>query len=237
MSTLSLPGRYEGPGPGWANGGIIAGTVAGLLDGASDRPVEVRLQRPVPLDTPLEAVHDDGSAALASRGEVLATARHVDEAPPEGPVVDRNAAARGRSAGPTVAPEDHMAPGCFICGPRHPGGLNLQPGWVDEEHTVAATLWEPPRELADERGVLPREIVWGALDCPSWYAGTDRTAALLGTLRGRILSDVRPGEELIVTGWGESASGRKAFAGASLRRPDGELVASSAAIWIYPRRD
>ncbi len=235
MSTLSLPARYEGPRPGWANGGIIAGTVAGLLDVPADAPVEVRLERPVLLETPLEVVRGDDEVALRHDGQILARARRAEEPPPEGPPVDYDVALRGQAAGPAVAPDRHMAPGCFVCGPRNPEGLHIEPGWVDDSHRIAATVWRPSPELADERGLLPREILWGALDCPSWYGGTDGHEALLGTLRGQILSDVGAGETLIVTGWGEGISGRKAFAGAALRRADGELVGASSAIWIYPR--
>lgn len=237
MTMLSLPERYEGPRWGWANGGVIAGTLAGLLSSPSGSAVEVRLSRPVPLETKIEAVHSDGTVALHHDGELLAAAHHVAEPPPEGPVVELARAREAQLSGPAVPADTHPASGCFVCGPAHPNGLHLQPGWVDLERTVAATVWQPPSELADERGLLPIEIAWGALDCPSWYGGTEGRMALLGTLRGRQVEDLRAGEEYIVTGWRTGGAGRKAFAGASIRTAAGELLASSSAIWIYPRTD
>ena len=93
-------------------------------------------------------------------------------------VLDR-AAGRPQQV-PAIPLDEHPAPGCFVCGPRHPEGLNLQPGSVDGTGTIATVMTigssaqailrgqEPPRQalgdgmepVADHRlGRLLQQLV------------------------------------------------------------------------------
>jgi hypothetical protein len=221
--------RFVGPFPGFANGGIIAGTLARQLP-PPEGVVEVRLQRPVPVDVDL-VLEARGEQRLLLRGaDVLATARRGGDRSEAAPPVAPEAARRTE---PVVRPEDHMAPGCFVCGHEHPSGYHLQPGRVAGRPEVAA-LWTPPADLAEVDGTLSTPLVWAALDCPSWFGGADGQMALLGTMRAQQFAPVVAGEPLVVMGWGTGRSGRKIGAGSSLRTPQGRMVAVASAVWIVP---
>jgi hypothetical protein len=223
--------RFAGATPGHANGGVIAGTLAHTL-GADAATVEVRLARPVPLGTPLDVVTEGEQTRLCLEGEVLVSAHVTADALPEPAPVST---AEARDTEEVVSVANHPAPGCFVCGPGLPGGLDLQPGRVTGRALVATT-WTPPAELAEPDGALPAAIVWAALDCPSWYGAAEGKPALLGTVRGRQVRPVLPGAELVVSGWSEGVEGRKTFAGSAIHRADGDLLAVASSIWIHPTR-
>ncbi|MFA9431959.1 hypothetical protein [Egicoccus sp. AB-alg2] len=223
--------RFVGPFPGWTNGGVIAGTLADRLGAGWHHAVSVRIERPVPLSSGLQAEASAGRVVLRGGEGILATAQLVDD-PPLSPVPIPVEAARATA--PVLEPASHPAPGCFVCGPSHPDGLNLQPGTV-AGHEAVATVWEPAVDLASPDGTLPPPVVWAALDCPSWYGATRGRAALLGAMHGRQFRPLPAGQPVVVTGWGDGRQGRKSFAGAALHTPGGELIAAAASIWIHPR--
>jgi hypothetical protein len=227
--TVRFPGRFVGALPGSANGGVIAGTLAQALDG--DRPTQVRIERPVPLDTDL-TLRPAGDALLLLDDElVLARATQDGTAPT--PIAAVSVAAAQRTS-PVLAADAHPAPGCFVCGPAHPAGLDLQPGWVGDR-PVVATVWEPPGDLADADGVVPEPIVWAALDCPSWYGAAAGRPALLGSVLGRQLAPVAVGVPLVVAGWRIGAHDRTTTAGSALFSTDGDLLAVATCTWIHPK--
>jgi hypothetical protein len=227
---LCVAARFAGATPGFANGGVIAGSLVDRLGGAASGTIAVRLWRPVPLDTGLDLHREDDGIVLGRDGQLLATARPDPVSPPTGRPVGLEEAVGSR---PLIPPTTHPAPGCFVCGPLHPAGLALQPGAVAAD--VAATVWRPPAEFADGAGRIPSPIVWAALDCPSWYGAARGRSALLGAITGRQFRPLLAGTPVVVTGWRVASEGRKTHGGAAIRTPDGRLVAAASTIWIHPK--
>jgi hypothetical protein len=228
--ALRIDGRFVGARPGHANGGVVAGLLAERLDPTGSAAVTVRLRRPVPLDTGLDLDGQDGRLLLRSDGELLATAVSAAEHPTARPAIDLAAASDVR---PVVDRSTHPAPGCFVCGPRHPDGLDLQPGVVAGSDLVA-TVWRPSADLSDATGRVHPAAVWAALDCPSWYGAASGRPALLGTMTAWRDADLAIDRPAVVTGWPIAREGRKTHAGAALHTPDGRLVAAAATTWIHP---
>jgi hypothetical protein len=234
-AVVVIPRRYRGP-PDSANGGFACGVVARRLD---DAP-QVRLHRPPPLDRPLQLRFADAAhvmmldaTALVAEGIAAPPAADDIPAPVEYHVAHRASALyRWRSG--------HPFPGCFVCGPdRLPGdGLRIFPGPVPGRRVVAAP-WIPDASVCDAGGRVQTEVVWAALDCPSWFGlleyepGTG--VGLLGQLSARILRRPVAGERCVAMGWAAGRDGRKLYAGAALYDGDGILLGSSAAIWIEPK--
>jgi hypothetical protein len=223
--------RFAGPYPGWTNGGYLAGVLATHLTRDGTGTTEVRIKRPVPLETDLELTVDGSGAVLHDHARALARAWGVPGAPSATEPVPIAAAT---ALAPAIDPKDHPAPGCFVCGPGRSGGLDLQPGPV-RGRDVVATVWRPPADLADDRGVMPVEIVWAALDCPAWYGAARGRGALLGTMRARCIRPLLAETPVVVTGWGNGRDGRKQAAGAAIHSRDGEPLAVASSIWLYAK--
>jgi hypothetical protein len=226
--------RFRGP-PDSANGGYACGLLATHAEGAH----RVRLHRPPPLDVPVSITRDDAGQLLMHRDEQLIAAGTAAEPRGDAPApvsfeAARDAASRYRWA------VGHPFAGCFVCGPeREPGdGLRIFPGPVAGRDVVAAP-WVPDRSVCDPGGLVRAEVVWAALDCPSWFGllefepGT--TAGLLGQLTARVLRRPTAGEPCVALGWARGREGRKLHAGAALFGSDGALIGSSEAVWIEPR--
>jgi hypothetical protein len=222
--TFTLPAGLCGP-PDCANGGIIAGMMARPLVG----PVEVTLQRPVPLEEPIMLERIGSGTVLRHGHEVLALARqHI--APPEPPPSPSWADAL-EASGLRAAPESHPFPACFVCGPaRSPcEALCLPIGPLRNGSGVAAPWIVSPALAANS------EILWAALDCPGGFA------ALVGRrprpiVLGRILADIRgapePGEACVVHGWPIASEGRKHVVGTSVHGFDGRCIGVARATWL-----
>jgi hypothetical protein len=229
-APIRIAPRFAGAIPGYGNGGIVAGISARYLGLPASTPVEVRIDRPVPLDTDLTVLRDDAGLRVERAGTRLATAVAAPR-PPAGP--PRVTAADVVDPVPVVPTDPHPAPGCFVCGPANPVGLNLQPGRI-ADGAVVATVWTPPHRLATADGVLPPLLVWAALDCPSWYGAAGGRPALLGTVRAHQLAPVPVDVPVVVTGWRTGGEGRKTFAGSALATTDGEPLAVASSTWIRP---
>lgn len=132
--------------------------------------------------------------------------------------------------------ERHPYPTCFVCGPRRDDGdgLRIFPGPVDGKPLYAAP-WTPPASLADARGNVRDEFVWGALDCPSAIV-TDEFGDLGLILLGRMAADLRrplsAGESYIVQAWPVSRDGRKLQTASAIFCAEGTLRAVARAVWI-----
>jgi hypothetical protein len=135
----------------------------------------------------------------------------------------------------------HPFPGCFVCGPdRDQGdGLRIFPGAVGSGRVAGA--WVPDASVCDASGHAVEEVVWAALDCPSWFgileATPDAGRALLGQLTARLIRRPQAGERCVVIGWSRGRDGRKLYGGAALFGDDGTLIGSSEAVWIALRDD
>jgi hypothetical protein len=232
--TLMIPRRFCGP-PTSGNGGYSAGLLAAYVDG----PAEVTLQRPPPLDRPLDVERADGEVVLRDGDDVVARAvpAPLDLEAPE-PVSVGAAVVAAASSRFRQAPDEHPFPTCFVCGPgRGEGdGLRLFPGRV-EGRDVFAVPWTPAPEFGDDAGYVRDEIVWSALDCPSSFAMYFEEAPLegtyvLGRLAVRIEARPRVGDDYVVVAWREGVDGRKLFAGDALYDSRGNVLAVGRATWI-----
>lgn len=230
-SVLSVPARFSGP-EGTANGGWIAGELAGEVD--CDGTVEVTLRRPVPLGTELTLGQVANSVTLSHDGVVLAEAIPVTEDLTPPPFVPFNEAALAEEGFAGLRGE-HPVPGCFVCGLRAPGdGLRIFPGPVARTDLVAAG-WRVPVMLGDD-GAVPRALVWAALDCPSgWAHQGPEGPGLLGRITARTYRQVYPNGTYSVVGRSEGRDGRKLFGTSAVYEMDGTLVATARATWILPR--
>jgi hypothetical protein len=234
-TTLRLDLRLNGP-PRSANGGFASGAIAQAMGGTAS----VRLNRPVPLDTPLDVRADlDGLSVRITDPEqhLVAEARRVDAftmAPPEKPSFAEAEAARAASPLQGVR---HLLSDCVVCGSERPDGLGVTPGPLLHRSDVLAAPFVPHERDATD-GVVHPEAVWGALDCPSYPAASllDRRLGLLGTLSAHRHRDVLVGERLIVVGWTIDRRGRASQTASALLDERGEVVASARAVWIELER-
>ena len=204
-AAIRIDRRFCGP-PGSGNGGYVAGRLAAFVGAA----VRVRLHRPPPFET-LLVVREQAAGVRLDHGEVpIAEAFPADLelAVPRAPTFpDAVSAARSFRGF-----EAHPYPGCFVCGTERPerDGLRIFAGPVPGEALVAAP-WIPNASLADDDGLVRREFVWAALDCPGAFAFDIPRggSVLLGELTVRLLADVVPEQRYVVTAWHLGRSGRE----------------------------
>ena len=232
MAILTIPSRFCGP-PDSANGGWACGILARVIDG----PARVTLRHPPPLDSQLQVVEDTDGARLVQGDTLLAEAEPVttlDLAVPE-PV--SWAQAEAAVAGYPWY-RGHPFPNCFVCGPaRDSDGLRLFPGAV-EGRQVAASPWRIPADLCADN-TARTELVWAALDCPSWFGfrvfDANHGPALLGRLTAEIAEHPRAGDRCVVGGWNIRRDRRKIVCGSAVWSEDGALLAVAEAVWIELR--
>lgn len=230
-TIISIDARFNGP-PTSANGGYACGLLARHLDG----PAEVTLHVPPPLERPLTVVAHEATLQLHDGDTLVAVAEPttVEAHPPA--IVSLADAERAVHGFPGFA--DHAFPMCFVCGPhRSPGdGLRLFAGPVPGT-PVSATPWTPPADLADADGHVAVEVVWAALDCPSYFGGvTAGSVTVLGRLAADVRAPIRAGGPHVVLGWPRGAEGRKHHAAAAVLSADGDVLAVSTATWIELRQ-
>jgi hypothetical protein len=102
-------------------------------------------------------------------------------------------------------------------------------GWISP-----AEVLSPSASLPSIRGALDPEIVWAALDCPSFTP--DRMLAgephMLGRLSVELLAPLPDDAPSVVVGWELGSKGRKLDSACALLSPEGDLLARSRAVWI-----
>jgi hypothetical protein len=216
-SRIRVAARFEGP-PGAANGGYVAGLLAGR------GPARVTIRRPVPVETDLDF---DGATLRDAAGVALAELSRLDEVDVgEIPPVSVDAARVAAAATPLAA--RHPFPNCFGCGPMNEHGLHCLAGPVNGE--VWAVAWTP-EDFAPE-------LVWSALDCTSCGPVVEiegEPAFVLGRIEAEIRADVVPGREHAVVAWKLADDGRRRQAASALCAEDGTLVAAARATWFALR--
>lgn len=234
MPTILIPKRFCGP-PDSGNGGYTCGLVAQTLKG----PSEVTLRMPIPIEKAMQVEFVDAQHVhLKSGDDLVAEGARFDLDLGAAPPVGFEQASEAAAKSPAFV--DHPFPTCFVCGPlRDEGdGLRIFPGRVaaDESdfHNVFAAPWVPDASLANQQGVIPDEIVWAALDCPTGFAGGFPYEGKLvtGRLGAKLLSPVRAGEKCTLVSWRTGIDGRKHHAACVLVGESGEVHAQSKATWI-----
>jgi len=223
-----LDPRRNGP-PATANGGYACGVLARHVDG----PAQVSLRRPVPLGSALALErHDDGHVTLHDGETLIAEADPalpLDELePPYRPSLEE--AREAAAARPAAWPEAFGT--CWVCSPREDGlGVVFGPLRARPELTGAVL------HAGGEGGELTPEIVWAALDCPSYTPDlwTAERPSLLASLQGEQLAPLPGGEPLAVVGWSLGGEGRKHRSATAILAADGRVLARAEALWIRPR--
>lgn len=224
--VVRIDHRFRGPVAS-GNGGVSAGLAAALVDG----PATVRLRRPPPIDVPLP-VERDGEVVrvVDDEGAVLEARQDVH---PVTPPLAPDVLERTFERGPLSVPSDHLAPECFVCGPR-PDGLRLAPHHLSDTE-VWTTVWVPDETVAGPDGNVMDHVVWGALDCPAGFAvsraGVEEPTFFpaLTDLTASLASPLPVGEPVAVVGWPESADDRRVNGAVALVDEGGEVLASSFA--------
>jgi hypothetical protein len=232
--TLTIPAVFNGP-PTSANGGYTCGRVAQLVDA---EVAEVSLRSPPPLDTELTVSRDDGRVALHDGDTLVAEAKpsellvDVPDAVPADQVAAAQEVGRERwSAG-------HPFPTCVVCGPAREDGLGIFPAALPEREGLFGATWTPDESLDDGDGLVPPELVWAALDCPTsapvgnWNAGP---AIVLASLTARLGCPVQVGEPHTILSWRLGQDGRKKWGAAALYDSSGTFTCASRALWIELR--
>jgi hypothetical protein len=232
--SVTIPARFNGPLDS-GNGGYSAGAFAAFVGGAA----EVSLRRPVPLDSPLRVEREeDGALAVLDGEELVAEVRPapdfgVEVPAPVGVEEARRATEgyRGVAAGPFSR--------CFVCGLDREDAMGVFAGPV-EGRALVASPWTPPAWATDPAGAVRAEVVWGALDCPTYFAAylehpEPLPPAVLARIAGRVEAAVRAGEEHVVIAWPIEAEGRKRRAGSAVLSADGEVLARAEALLVEPR--
>jgi hypothetical protein len=224
--------RFCGP-PDSGNGGYSAGLLASALGGGAAGAVEVTLRRPPPLEREL-AVTVSGEHAELRDGELLVAEARLTSLEVElpAPLGFERATELSKHY---IGYQKHHFPGCFVCGPgRAVGdGLRIFPGHEQDAQPMAAP-WVPDVSIADERGVVPAEQRWAALDCIGYFASgaPDYPVALLGRMTAELSGEVRAGERYVVRGALLAREGRKLHAATALYDESGALSGRARQTWI-----
>lgn len=242
--TVRIARRFQGPGQS-GNGGYVAGVVGTALSAVAPAGTvpQVTLRQPPPLEVDLELLVDgqqaqllrlDGSGAGQGQGAELMTVGAV-------PVpADQLADAAVDPVSPEVARaaessypgfDTHPFPGCFVCGPANPGGLQLRPGVVPGDRT--ACTWQPAADLVGADGLVDPVFLWAALDCPgAWTFSMASRPSVLGRLTACV--DARPpaGEECVVMGGFLAEDGRKTHTATTVYDADGRVLARARQTWL-----
>lgn len=226
--------RFCGP-PGSGNGGYVCG----LLSRHILPDAEVKLLRPIPLETPLSIeIRDESHAMLISDGHPIAEAHpadHLMESILEKQPVPPSYEEAEKASKNYIGFHGHPFPTCFVCGPQRAqkDGLRIFAGRLDGKNIVAAP-WNPDKTLADAEGIIRPEFIWAALDCPGAFAVSSEKLPriVLGVLAVKILNKIFAGEEMVVVGWEIGDEGRKAHAATAVFSASGQLLAAGRATWV-----
>jgi hypothetical protein len=238
VERVLIPARFNGPRAS-GQGGYSCGVAGRLVRGSA---AEVRLRAPPPLDTYFD-VHrsSDGSVQVNDGDRVVMDGRPVDltvDLPT--PVTMEKAK---NAAHPAEEIVGHPFPTCFGCGPERAegDGLRLFPGFIDARQEQVACPLVFERSFAGDDGVVPVELVWAALDCPSGWAlhggdmqrvGTDIGLYVTGTIAAAVDAPLRVDEPHVVMGWRIGSDGRKLFTGSAIFTEEGAAVARCRQTWI-----
>ncbi|WP_020390100.1 hypothetical protein [Kribbella catacumbae] len=232
MTTLRIAPRFRGPAQS-GNGGYVAGLVGTALAAqAADGTVpRVRLLLPPPMELDLELTAGPASARLTSDAPiaeaVAVPADTLDDATIDPVQPDEALAAEAKYKGLV----DHPFPGCFVCGPENPEGLQLKPGPLGDGRT--ACTWHPAADLVGADGLIDPVFLWSALDCPGgWSIDLDGRPSVLGQMSACIDARPQPGEPCVVMGRMLGEDGRKTHTASTLYDSDGRVLARARHTWI-----
>lgn len=226
--TIVIEGRYCGP-DGSANGGYACGVLASGFAG----PAEITLKAPPPLDKPITLTRGPDGTRLTDGDIEIGVARPapLHLVVPNAPSLeDADRAMEGQ-----VPADMHLAPHCFVCGPKRAAGdgMRILAGPVRGRKQMAAGTWTVDERYVDADGLARPEFVYSALDCPGYIAvGKADQMALLGRMTAEILARPKRGERCIAAGWLIEQEGRKYRVGTAVYTEDGMVLARALSTWI-----
>lgn len=229
-ASLRLDPRFNGP-PGTANGGYACGAVGELVDG----PAEVSLRMPPPLGVPLDVSFiEDGDVVVRHHGALVAEARPieaVDAHPPVRPTLAEAREAMRRHPGHN---KRGLLSDCYVCGSERHDGLGIHFGPLHGHPGVTASVFLPDATVPSRNGCVAPDMVWAALDCPSYTPPLWdwNRPSLLARLAVERLDCVEVGEPTIALGWHIASEGRKHHTASALLGTDGRVLARGRALWI-----
>jgi len=228
-----IPRRFNGP-PATANGGYTCGLIARHISG----PAEISLRSPPPLDTALSLTPEpDGRLVLCHHDVLVAEgvpAGPLDVEPPVRPTVAEAREALRRHPWHGTR---HAFTQCYICGCARQDGLGLHFGDLPREPTMTAALLVADATIPHDEGGLMPEIVWGALDCPSYVPAMwdADVPSLLARMHAELREPIRLGEPVVAVGWMLGSEGRKTQTASALLSADGRTLARARHLWVQPR--
>ncbi len=228
QARLVIEPRFCGP-PNSGNGGYSAGLLAAELGGSG---CEVTLRAPHPLAVPLRIEQNEAGERLLFDSDLLIASARIAEPDikiPDPPSLTSAGAASEKFAGF----EEHVFPGCFVCGPLRAtqDGLRIFAGPIGDGRVAA--IWRPDPTLLDEADRVRTEFLWAALDCPGYFAVAPQgELALLGRIAAQLHQRPKADSDIIVTGWPLERDGRKRRAGTALHDASGRLLAFALATWV-----
>ena len=228
-AILVLDPRFNGP-PTTANGGYACGALGELVDG----PAEVSLLSPPPLGVLDVGFFEDGEVEARHDGAVVARARPVDGVDADPPVRPTLAEAREASRRHPGHGRRGFLSDCYVCGSQRHDGLGIHFGPLRGHPRVTASVFLPDATVPNRDGVVAPDMVWAALDCPSYTPALWdwQRPSLLARLAVERLDCVEVGEPLIALGWHLASERRKHHTASALLTTDGRVLARGRALWI-----
>jgi hypothetical protein len=197
----------------------------------------VSLRRPIPLEKPLDIVHQAEDSVQMLDGETLiAEGRSVPEFDVELPAPVSLKEAR-LAMGGYRGLADGLFSSCFVCGRARADAFGVFAGAVENRGLVASP-WTPPSWTTGPEGHVLAEFVWAVLDCPTYFASHlegELSMSVLARLTARIDVPIFAGEEHVVIAWPIETDGRKRHAGSAVLSPDGRPLAVARALLVEPR--
>ena len=169
MADIVVTQQFCGP-PNSGNGGYCCGLLAADISG----PATAVLKARVPLDVGLRLeIGDELTELFDGEGNVIGVGRAAKPGDlpdvPQPPTFDQAITAEKRHPGHSA----RYHPICFTCGPerRVGDGLRIFPGQIEGRAAGhLACLWTPHANFAASDGLMPVDVIWGALDCPGYFS-------------------------------------------------------------------
>ena len=123
---------------------------------------------------------------------------------------------------------------CFVCGSQRHDGLGIHFGPLRGHPGVTASIFLPDATVPNRNGCVTPDMVWAALDCPSYTPPLWdwEHPSLLARLAVERLDCVEVGEPAIALGWHVASQGRKHHTASALLSTDGRVLARGRALWI-----
>lgn len=224
MRQLTITSTYQGPF-GAVNGGYVAGILADALGGA---PTNVRIRKPVPVDTPIYLARRIDSALLRYEDQTIASAEIIDDDIPETSFVSLDEVLAGERPQLDLG----MFASCFVCGLGAPEGLGIQPVRLEDDRFAA--VWQPADSDLVGPGPVPEAYLRCALDCPGGFAviHANQALAVTGTLTTKVNFRPDASERLIVVGEPTWSEDRKLGATTTVFTESADVVATASAVWV-----